>query len=63
MLIAIKYNEDDFYTNSYYAKVGGISLSEVNILESEYLKYLEFDLYIRVEEYSKYLKYLTHFEN
>jgi hypothetical protein len=63
MLIAIKYNEDDFYTNSYYAKVGGMNLPEVNTMESDYLKYLDFDLYVKIEDYNKYLEYLTHFEN
>ena len=33
MLLAIKYNEDDYYSNKYYARVGGISLCELNELE------------------------------
>lgn len=26
ILISIKYNDDDYYKNAYYAKVGGVSL-------------------------------------
>ena len=33
MVLAIKYNEDDYYSNKYYAKVGGINLEEINTLE------------------------------
>ena len=33
MILALKYNEDDYYSNKYYAKVGGISLKELNELE------------------------------
>jgi len=36
-VIAVKYNEDIYYANSYYAKIGGISLSELNLLEKEFL--------------------------
>ena len=30
MLVSIKYNEDDFFSNSFYAKVGGVSITELN---------------------------------
>jgi hypothetical protein len=63
MLIAIKYNEDDFYTNSYYSKVGGISLAEVNLMEYEILKFLDFDVNIKIDEYTKYMEYLSHYES
>ena len=33
LMLAIKYNEDDYYSNEYYAKVGGIALKELNRLE------------------------------
>ena len=33
LILAIKYNEDDYYSNEYYAKVGGIALKELNRLE------------------------------
>ncbi len=32
-MVAIKYHDDDYYKNEYYAKVGGITLSEINKYE------------------------------
>lgn len=32
-MVAAKYADDFFYKNEYYAKVGGISKSEINALE------------------------------
>lgn len=32
MTVAAKFNDDLFYKNSYYAKVGGISVEELNNL-------------------------------
>jgi len=29
-MVAIKFHDDDYYKNEYYAKVGGISLGEIN---------------------------------
>ena len=58
ILSAIKYNEDDFYSNTYYAKVGGISLQEINNLESEFLSLINFNLWIDLEIYTKYQNYL-----
>jgi hypothetical protein len=61
ILCAIKYNEDDFYANTYYAKVAGISGIELNNLEYEFLKYLDFGLYVTNELFCKYHKYLKHY--
>lgn len=33
IMVAIKYQDDDYYKNEYYAKVGGITLQEINDLE------------------------------
>jgi len=61
ILLSIKYNEDDFYSNAYYAKVGGISLQEINNLESEFLSLIKFNLWIDFEIYTKYKNYLEHY--
>jgi len=45
-ILAIKYNEDDYYSNEYYAKVGGITLQEANLLEAEFLGFLKFTIFI-----------------
>jgi hypothetical protein len=63
VILAIKYNEDDYYDNEYYAKVGGISLAEINALEYECIKMMNHKLFIEEELYAKYNKYLKQFEN
>lgn len=59
VVIAIKYNEDEYYSNSFYAKVGGITLKEFNLLEYQFLTSLGFKLYIDEE---LYLNYKSHLE-
>lgn len=63
MLLAIKYNEDDYYSNKYYARVGGISLCELNELEYYLLILLEFDVFIDDDVYEKYENQLNDFEH
>lgn len=60
-LLAIKFNEDCFYTNEYYAKVGGIDLKEMNYLERSCIELLNFDLFIDDDLYKKYLNYLLNY--
>ena len=38
ILISIKYNEDTFYDNKYYAEIAGVQLKELNILEYNFVK-------------------------
>ena len=61
LIISIKINEDLIYDNNYYSKVAGISIKEFNQLESEFLKLINFKLYISEEEFLKYKFYLEHF--
>jgi hypothetical protein len=58
IVIAIKFNEDDYFANSFYAKVGGISNEELNSLEYEFLVICNFSMAIRQEKYDKYFSYL-----
>jgi hypothetical protein len=62
-VIAIKYNEDDYYSNEYYAKVGGIALQELNMLEYECVKMLDHRLFIDEEIFEKYEIYLKQYDN
>ncbi len=61
VLLSIKYNEDDFYSNTFYAKVGGISLKEINLLEFEFMKLIQFNLFVQEEVYLKYKEYLLNY--
>ena len=60
-MLAIKYNEDDYYSNKYYAKVGGINLEEINTLEYNLLILLNFEVFIDDETYNKYKEQLKNF--
>ena len=55
VLISIKYNEDHYFDNKFYSRVGGVSLTELNFLEKEMLYLLNYELYISSETYEKYL--------
>ena len=35
LILAIKYNEDVYYNNEYYAKIGGVPLDEINKFPEE----------------------------
>ncbi|KAJ2743057.1 cyclin-like protein interacting with PHO85 [Coemansia sp. BCRC 34301] len=47
--IASKWFSDVFFTNSRYAKVGGLSVAELNNLELQFLSIVDFDLSIQPE--------------
>lgn len=55
ILLAVKYNEDCYFDNKYYAKIGGISLKELNYLERIMLGLMNYELYVSGEEYEMYL--------
>ena len=54
ILLAIKINEDEFYTNSYYSKVAGISLYELNRIEFDLIKLIDFNFFVGQEIFEKY---------
>jgi len=55
MSVACKFCDDSYFTNKYYANVGGISTEEFNTLEEEYLvNYLQFTLYVKPDTYYMY---------
>jgi hypothetical protein len=58
LIIAIKYNEDEYYDNKFYAKVGGLTLKEMNNLEINYLSLIDFKLYISEEVFDNYFENL-----
>ena len=53
-VLSLKNNEDDYYSNEYYAKVGGISLDELNYLEYSMIMLLDFNMFIDEETYFNY---------
>lgn len=59
MLLAIKFHDDHFYTNAYMAKVGGVTTKEMNRLELDFLKRVDFSLSINQSVYECYCAELT----
>lgn len=62
LIIAIKYNEDQYYEAEYYAKIGGITKEEVIQLEYEFLFLSDFILFVTKDDYEKYKLYLSNNE-
>ena len=58
MLIALKYNEDDYFTNEFYAKVGEVKKKEIDKLEYEFLIRSEYKLFVSEDVFEKYNNYL-----
>ncbi len=56
LLIACKFIEDHFYTNSYYAKSGGVTLEELNRLEVQTLKEMRWSFWVQVGEYENFIR-------
>ena len=62
ILISIKYNEDNYYDNKYYADIAGVKLKELKLLEYNFISLLHFNLFIQDEIYEKYKQYLFDYE-
>ncbi|XP_020574447.1 cyclin-P4-1-like [Phalaenopsis equestris] len=58
VLTAVKFMEDRYYNNAYFAKVGGISLAEMNYLEVDFLFGLRFDLNVTPVVFASYCSIL-----
>lgn len=54
VLLAAKFFDDAYYNNAYYAKVGGVLVSEMNSLEVEFLFRINFSLRVVPEVFQKY---------
>ena len=58
MMVAIKYNEDEYYSSKFYAKIGGVTLAEIINLEYTFLSLINFNLFVSEELFHKYNDYL-----
>ena len=56
LVLAIKYNEEIIFDNKFFARIGGISLSEMNFLETVYLNLINFKLYVSDEIFETYIE-------
>ncbi|XP_010546128.1 PREDICTED: cyclin-U4-3-like [Tarenaya hassleriana] len=58
VLVSSKFMDDKRYNNGYYAKIGGISGEEMNVLEMEFLFGLGFQLNVTPSTFSGYSSFL-----
>eukprot|EP00826_Nyctotherus_ovalis_P011569 TRINITY_DN13009_c0_g1_i5.p1 TRINITY_DN13009_c0_g1~~TRINITY_DN13009_c0_g1_i5.p1 ORF type:complete len:132 (+),score=37.88 TRINITY_DN13009_c0_g1_i5:24-398(+) len=58
LMVSVKYNCDNYYSNKYYALSAGLSLIEINTLEREMLELLNYELEVTVEKYEEFANYL-----
>ncbi|KAB2017607.1 hypothetical protein E1A91_D08G174700v1 [Gossypium mustelinum] len=58
VMVAAKFMDDMYYNNAYYAKVGGISTTEMNFLEVDFLFGLGFHLNVTPNTFHTYYTYL-----
>eukprot|EP01033_Poteriospumella_lacustris_P002920 gene2920-2132_t len=61
-MVAAKYHDDLFYNNAYFAKLGGIPLPELNMLEVEFLKLLDFSMFVHANLFEKYQSQLQSYQ-
>jgi hypothetical protein len=59
---AICFNEDLKHTKSYYAKVAGLDLNKFNIIENDFIKLINYSLFVNDECYDKYVKFINGFK-
>ena len=58
ILISIKYNEDTFYGNKYYAEIAGVKINELNSIEYNFILLCNYDLFVSDEIFKHYNAYL-----
>ena len=63
ILISIKYNEDFFYDNKYYADIAGVKIKELKLLEYNFVNLINFKLFVTDDVFEKYRLYLDTFEH
>ncbi|KAJ8438509.1 hypothetical protein Cgig2_008996 [Carnegiea gigantea] len=54
VMVAAKFMDDLYYNNAYYAKIGGISIAEMNFLEVDFLFGLGFHLNVTPNTFHSY---------
>ena len=60
ILIAMKYNEDIICDNLYYSKIAGVTNKELLVLEYEFMKLIDFDLFVSNKIYQTYYEFVNY---
>lgn len=54
VVVSVKIRDDTYYTNSYYASLGGVHTRELNQLEIEFLKTIDWYTWVETTEFETY---------
>ena len=63
LMLGNKFLDDNTYTNKTWAEVSGISVSEIHVMEVEFLSHMKYNLYTSKEEWMNWHKQLAHLWN
>ena len=58
VLISIKYNEDNYFDNTFYSQIAGVKTDELQMLEYTFLEYNNFNVFVYDYEFERYENYL-----
>ncbi len=61
IIVSIKFNEDEIFENDYYSKITGFNLKEFNKIEAEYVCGINFNFFIKDDEFQTYKKFLHNY--
>jgi hypothetical protein len=53
-ILAVKYNEDYYYSMIFYSRLGGVTIGELKKLEFEFFLLIRYNLYVNENLYDKY---------
>lgn len=59
MVLAAKFFDDTYYCNTFYAKVGGIDVKDLNAQEAELLKLMNWRLNVKAYDFEQYRYFLA----
>ena len=62
ILLAIKYNEDICFGFDFYAKIAGIPIKQLKILERDFVNLIKFKFFIDKDEFENYKLYIDEIE-
>ncbi|KAK9727377.1 hypothetical protein K7432_001909 [Basidiobolus ranarum] len=63
LMLASKFLDDATFTNKVWAEVTRVPVKELNLMELEFLSFVDFDLYVSEREFLHWLQCLGHYWN
>jgi len=57
LVVATKFHDDEYYSNTCYAKSGGIKVDDLNAMEAGFLRLIGFATFTTPEEFSSYVQF------